>query len=268
MDAYGFGGVHPEVRHRNLQHSDVVLDGNNYIPWRLTVKRILDGLRVLNHVDGTATAPVAPYLSDVSSSSLEASDGSSSLSPIVLEAFEKKLEKWAADDSTAKMVVCQTVTLEIRSEIADLPTAREMWVYLKSRYCGSSQAQLYTLYQSLSSLQQGEDTVDQFYSRFCGLWRQIDALTPPYCTAHAAQLLTCTQSCSSRRRHDETRRVYEFIMRLRPEFEQTRAQLLHAPSAYSLPEAFAYVRTEETRLRASFTGGALHLLLHIVFLLQ
>ena len=62
-----------------------------------------------------------------------------------LEAFEKKLEKWVADDSTAKMVVCQTVTLEIRSEIADLPTAREMWVYLESRYCGSSQAQLYTL---------------------------------------------------------------------------------------------------------------------------
>ena len=36
-------------------------------------------------------------------------------SPAVLEAFEKKLEKWATDDSTAKMVVCQTVTLEIRT---------------------------------------------------------------------------------------------------------------------------------------------------------
>ena len=234
----GFGGVIPEVRHRNLQHSDVVLDDTNYIPWKLTVKRILDGLRVLSHVDGTATAPVAPYLSDASSSSLEASDGSSSLSPAILEAFEKKLEKWVADDSTAKMVVCQTITLEIRSEIADLSTAHEMWEHLECRYCGSSQAQLYTLYQSLSSLQQGEDTVDHFYSRICGLWRQIDSLTPPYCTAHAAQLLTCSQSCSSRRRHDEIRRVYAFIMRLCPEFEQTRAQLLHAPSAYSLLEAF------------------------------
>ena len=159
MDTFGFGVV-PEVRHRNLQHSDVVLDGTNYIPWRLTVKRILDGLRVLGHADGTAITPVAPYLSETSSSSLEATDGSSSISPAVLEAFEKKLEKCATDDSTAKMVVCQTVTLEIRSEIADLPTAHEMWTYLESRYCGSSQAQLYKLYQSLSSMQQGEDTVD------------------------------------------------------------------------------------------------------------
>ena len=106
MDSYGFGGVFSEVRHRNLQHSDVALDGTNYIPKKLTVKRILDGLRVLNHVDGTATTPVAPYLSEASSSSLEASDGSSSISPAVLEAFEKKQEKWAANDSTTKMIIC------------------------------------------------------------------------------------------------------------------------------------------------------------------
>ena len=154
-----------------------------------------------------------------------------------------------------KMVICQTVTLEIRSEIADLPTAREMWDSLESRYCGFSQAQLYALYQALTALQQGEDTVDQYYSHFCGLWRQIDTLTPPYCTTHAAQLLICPHSCSSRRRHDETRRMYDFIMRLRPEFKHTRAQLLHAPSAYTLPEAFAFVRAEETRLQSTFTGG-------------
>ena len=93
MDSFAFGGMHPEVRHRNLQHSDVVLDGTNYIPWKLTVKRILDGLRVLSHVDGTLSVPVAPYLSDTSSSSLEAPDGSSSIFLAVLEAFEKKLEK-------------------------------------------------------------------------------------------------------------------------------------------------------------------------------
>ena len=126
MDAYGFSGVLSEVRHWNLQYCDVVLNDTNYIPWKLTIQRILDGLRVLGHIDGTSAVPIAPYLSDTSSPSLEAPDGSSSISPAVLEAFEKKLEKWAADDSTAKMVVCQTVTLEIRTQIADLSTAQEM----------------------------------------------------------------------------------------------------------------------------------------------
>ncbi|KAH7654990.1 Zinc finger CCHC-type protein [Dioscorea alata] len=245
MDIFGFSGV-LSSGHRQLHHSDVILDGTNYIPWKLTIKRILDGTRVLCHVDGTSTTPVAPSIPD----SIVSSEASA-----LRIAFEQKMEKWAADDSTAKMIICQTVTLEIRTQIADLPTAHEMWHYLERRYCGSSQAQLYTLYQALTSLQQGEDTVDQFYSRYCALWRQIDALTPSYCAVHAAQILTCSESCSRRRSHDETRRMYEFIMRLRPEFEPTRAQLLHAPSAYSLDEAFAFVRAEETRLRASFTGG-------------
>ena len=48
--------------------------------------------------------------------------------------------------------------------------------------------------------------------------------------------------------------MYEFIMRLRPEFEQTRAQLLHSPTAYTLNETCALVLAKETRLRASFTG--------------
>ena len=153
MDTFGLGGVLPEVRHRNLQHSDVVLDGTNYIPWKLTVKRILDDLRALGHVDGTSAVLVALYLSDTSNSSLEAPAGSSSsIAPVDLEAFEKQLEKWAADNSTAKMVICQTITLEIRTQVAELSTDPEMWEYLEHRYCGSSQAQLYTLYQTLNGL--------------------------------------------------------------------------------------------------------------------
>ena len=67
------------------------------------------------------------------------------------------------------MVICQTVTLEIRTQVADLPTVCEMWDYLAERYCVSSQAQLFTLYQTLSDLHRGEDSVDQFYSRYCRL---------------------------------------------------------------------------------------------------
>ena len=40
-------------------------------------------------------------------------------------------------------------------------------------------------------------------------------------------------------------------MRLRPEFEQSRAQLLHSPTAYTLDEAFSILLVEETRLRVS-----------------
>lgn len=68
MDAFGFSDMLPEIQHYNLQHSDIVLDGTNYIPWKLTVKRIIDGTRILHHVDGTGTAPTAPSLLDSTTS--------------------------------------------------------------------------------------------------------------------------------------------------------------------------------------------------------
>ena len=94
-----------------------------------------------------------PYLPDASSSSVTANDVPPSISFVLLEAIEKKLEKWYADDSSAKMVICQTVTLGIRTQIVELPTAHAMWAYLAHRYCGSSQAQHYILYQTLGGLQ-------------------------------------------------------------------------------------------------------------------
>ena len=84
---------------RNLHHSDVVLDGTNYLLWKLTLRRILNGLRVLGHADGSMALHVAPYLPDASSSSVTADDVPPSISLVLLEAFKNKLEKWYADDS-------------------------------------------------------------------------------------------------------------------------------------------------------------------------
>ena len=101
----GLAGIADSMR-CNLHHSDTVLNGTNYLQWKLTIRRILDGLWVLGHADGSMSMPVAPYLLDTSDSSV-ADDGVPSLiSPILPEAFEKKLEKWYADDSSTKMVIC------------------------------------------------------------------------------------------------------------------------------------------------------------------
>ena len=80
-------------------------------------------------------------------------------------------------------------------------------------------------------------------------------LSPLECPIHAvAPTVSCTP-CLRRSQHEETRRLYEFLMRLRPEFESCRAQLLHSPTAHTLDEAFALVLAEETRLWTTSTGA-------------
>ena len=83
---------------RSLTHSNVVLDGTNYILWKLTIRRILDGLRVLGYAEGSTSLPVAPFLPDTSGSSVADDDVPPSLSPVLLKAFEQKLEKWHTDE--------------------------------------------------------------------------------------------------------------------------------------------------------------------------
>lgn len=95
MDAYGFSGVVTEVCHRNPQHSNVILDGTNYIPWKLTIKGILDSIHVPRHVDGIFTTLTQ---SNITVAFSEAS--------AFLAAFEQQLEKWIVDDSMTKMIIC------------------------------------------------------------------------------------------------------------------------------------------------------------------
>ena len=88
-----------EIRHRNLHHTDVVLDDTNYLAWKLTMRLLLDGLRLWGHVDGTVIIPTSPVLHDSFSSSLDDSDAppvSLAATPVslaALENYEKRMEK-------------------------------------------------------------------------------------------------------------------------------------------------------------------------------
>ncbi|XP_062232511.1 uncharacterized protein LOC133929743 [Phragmites australis] len=74
------------------------------------------------------------------------------------------------------------------------------------------------------------------------VWRQLDSLSPQLSVA------TC-ESCRGQKNALLVRRTYDFLTRLRAEFEPLRAQLLARQPCVSLMDALAAIRNEETRLR-------------------
>ncbi|XP_044324512.1 uncharacterized protein [Triticum aestivum] len=92
-------------------------------------------------------------------------------------------------------------------------------------------------------LQQGDATVDDFYKEMSAVWRQLDSLGADVCRR--------CQCCVRQQAKLEVRRLYDFLTRLRPEFEQSRAQLLARHPRLSTLEALAEVRSEEVRLRST-----------------
>jgi hypothetical protein len=89
---------------------------------------------------------------------------------------------------------------------------------------------------------QGDNTVDAFFDHLSVVWRQIDTLDPQLSPA------TC-QSCKDQKAALELRRTYDFLTRLRDEFEPLYAQLLARHPCVSLMDALAEVRNEETHLQ-------------------
>ena len=91
--SFGLSDMLDAMRHRNIHHSDVVHDGPNYLTWKLTLRWLLDDIRVLEHVDESTPLPMALPISNSSSSSLGDIDGSPPVSQATLDAYAVKLEK-------------------------------------------------------------------------------------------------------------------------------------------------------------------------------
>jgi hypothetical protein len=68
------------------------------------------------------------------------------------------------------------------------------------------------------ALEQGDSTIDEFYTQSSAIWRHLESLR---------SAVWDTFPCNQTVRSDlEFQRVYEFLSRLRPEFEPRHAHLL------------------------------------------
>jgi hypothetical protein len=90
-------------------------------------------------------------------------------------------------------------------------------------------------------LHHGDNTIDAFFDQISAVWRQIDIIGPQLSPA------TC-QSCKDQKVVLDLHRTYDFLARLRDEFESLRAQLFARYPCVSLMDALAEVRNEETHL--------------------
>ena len=92
-----------------------------------------------------------------------------------------------------------------------LGTMFEMWTHLRQCYQSSGDALYLSVVRHEHALQQGDSTIDEFYTQSSAIWRQLDSLRTTVCG-------TCP-CCQTVRLDLEFQRVYEFLSRLRGEFE-------------------------------------------------
>jgi hypothetical protein len=128
------------------------------------------------------------------------------------------------------------------ADIVDFERTHQIWSFLRQKYESIGQSTYLAAIRQEQLLRQGDTTVEDFFDQLSVVWRQLDTLGPQLSPA------TC-QSCRDQTAALELHRTYDFLTRLRDEFEPLRAQLLAHHPYVSLMDALAEVRNEEVRLR-------------------
>ncbi|XP_074337540.1 uncharacterized protein LOC141674737 [Apium graveolens] len=129
-----------------------------------------------------------------------------------------------------------------------LRTVREIWEDLEARFGYASLAQVYSLEQQLLEVNQGSDSVSEFFTKIKTLWDGLNDADPlPHCTC---KLCTCHLTQRIQQKQHE-HRLLQFMMKLNEHFSAVRANILMMHPIPSIHQAYRLFAQEERHKEVS-----------------
>ncbi|XP_042954531.1 uncharacterized protein LOC122290930 [Carya illinoinensis] len=109
---------------------------------------------------------------------------------------------------------------------------RAVWLDLQSRFCQGNNARIYHLKRELSSLQQHNHSVHDYYNQIKQIWDKLSHLQP-------------TNDLKQLQQQAEDERVYQFLLGLNESFFQLRTQILAMETLPPITKIFSILFQEE-----------------------
>ncbi|CAN0857663.1 hypothetical protein LINGRAHAP2_LOCUS6860 [Linum grandiflorum] len=182
--------------------------------WSSQFQFFVQGKELLEYLDGTAARPASSAT-----------------------ATEKKI--WNTSNARVfSWLLCsieQSIALTLRS----LTSTADVWKHLKNTYSQVNNSRVFEVEYELAKLTQGELDVRSFFNVAHNLWTEQDIL--------ADSLLDAGVGTAVKKERDRSR-LLQFLMRLRPEFEAVRSQLLSA-NKLDVDQILGELVRVETRLK-------------------
>lgn len=205
----------------SLQSVSVRLDGKNYSYWSYVMRNFLKGKKMWGYVSGTFVKPVQTN-----------------------EDYQNLLDIWEANNAKIITWVNNSVEHSIGTQLAKYETAKEVWDHLQRLFTQSNFAKQFQLENDIRALQQGDMSVQAFYSAMSDLWDQL-ALT------ESAELKAFAPYIARR----EQQRLVQFLTALRSDFEGLRGSILHRSPLPSVDSVVSELLAEEIRLKSYSEKG-------------
>ena len=197
-----------------MEKDDIKLikfNGKNYTTWAFQFQIYLKGKELWGHIDDSDPTPTD----------------------------EKLLAKWEVKNWQIMTWILGSVEAQFILNLRPYKTAKEMWLYLKKIYLQENSARRFHLEHEISQFVQGTLSIHDYYSQFTSLWTDYAELI--YADLPAASL-------SSIQEIHQTSQRDQFLMKLRPQFETVRSNLLSRVPSPSLESCLGELLREEQRL--------------------
>ena len=155
-----------------------------------------------------------------------------------------KLAQWQVKDARVMTWILASVDQLGFFNLRPYKTTKDMWEYLKKVYNQYNIAKRFQLEYDINNYSQGNLSIQDCFSGFQSLW--VEFVDIVYAKVPAKSLSIVQEV------HEQSKRD-QFFMKLRPEFEAIRFNMInHAPSP-SLDACFGELLHEEQRLATQTT---------------
>ena len=189
----------------------VIFDGANYPDFAAFMRVHMRGLRLWGVLSGEVSCPprpvsptvtVAPPPVALAPDATQADkDAAKSADDTALADYDRKVQdhsttvatyqqdlteytQWIDEDARAAAVLTSSVLPQYAAEFMGLPTAAAQWAFLRQRYQPSGDALYLSVVRQEHALQQGDSTIDEFYTQSAAIWRQLDSLRTAVCATY------------------------------------------------------------------------------------
>ncbi|CAN0847376.1 hypothetical protein LINGRAHAP2_LOCUS4941 [Linum grandiflorum] len=170
----------------------VKLNGRNYSLWEFQFRFLIQGKDLLAYLDGSVKKPAE-------------------------DATSAAKTTWNTKNAQVISHLLHCMEPHIALTLRTFNTASKIWTHLKKTYGLVNSSRLFEVEYELARLQQGDLDVTSFLNATQQLWTEQDILSTSLLSKTASEEI-------QKERHRS--RVLQFLMKLRPEFEQVRSSLI------------------------------------------
>lgn len=196
----------------NQRLTSLLLNERNYLPWSRAITIALGGRSKLGHINGKIKAP-----------------------PMT----DSKFDEWQANDHNVMSWIFNSMEPEIYEIFAYSESAKALWDSIYEMYGQAKNAsRIFELQQGLACSKQG--ATQSFTEHLGKMKKQWDELR---------QYRPATQNVMDYVNREEQDKIFQLLASIRPEFEDTKRQILMGSQLPTFNEVCAIIQSEETRRR-------------------